>query len=176
MTETAIFGGGCFWCTEAIFQSLKGVESVLPGYAGGKMANPNYQNIGDHAEVIKIEFSPQEISFDQLLTVFFATHDPTTINRQGADVGSQYRSAVYWKTPEQRDAAEAKIAELNSVSADGEPIVTEVKPLDKFYPAEDYHQNYYAQNTNSVYCQVVINPKLTKLKKEFAQLLKDKTA
>jgi len=170
-SETAVFGGGCFWCTEAVFQTLKGVESVESGYAGGTLPRPDYRNIGDHAEVIKIEFDPSEISYEQLLTVFFATHDPTTPNQQGADIGSQYRSVILYSTEEQRQKAERFIEKLNRSSDLGADIVTEVKPLEIFYPAEDYHQNFYAQNPESGYCQAVINPKLNKVKEKFAELL-----
>lgn len=171
MTETIVFGGGCFWCTETIFKMLKGVESVEPGYAGGTTASPDYRQIGDHAEVVKIEFNPAEIKFSDLLTVFFATHDPTTPNQQGADIGSQYRSLLLFTTPEQETDARKFVEELNDSSELGEPIVTEIKPLDKFYPAEAEHLNYYQRNQNNGYCQVVINPKLQKVKTKFAQLL-----
>lgn len=171
MTETIVFGGGCFWCTEAIFKMLKGVESVEPGYAGGTTADPDYQKIGDHAEVVKIEFNPSEIEFSDLLTVFFATHDPTTPNQQGADIGSQYRSLILFTAPEQETDARKFIEELNDSSEFGEPIVTEIKPLDEFYLAETEHLDYYQRNQNSGYCQVVINPKLQKVKTKFAQLL-----
>ncbi len=152
---------------------LKGVETVESGYAGGTTPDPNYQNIGDHVEVIKIEYDPNIIDYEQLLTVFFATHDPTTSNRQGADIGPQYRSVVLYSDQTQKMAAEKMIEELNNSTESGDPIVTVVEPLDKFYPAEDYHQNFYARNKNSGYCQVVINPKLAKVKEKFASLLAD---
>ncbi|MEK7202556.1 MAG: peptide-methionine (S)-S-oxide reductase MsrA [Patescibacteria group bacterium] len=171
MTETIVFGGGCFWCTEAIFKMLKGVESVEPGYAGGTTDNPSYQTIGDHAEVVKVEFDPAKIEFSDLLTVFFATHDPTTPNQQGADIGSQYRSLILFTTLEQETDARKFIDELNDSSEFGEPIVTEIKPLEKFYPAEAEHPGYYQRNQNTGYCQVVINPKLQKVKSKFSQLL-----
>jgi len=174
--ETAVFGGGCFWCTEAIFKMLKGVEKVEPGYAGGTTKSPNYQNIGDHAEVIKIDYNPTKIKYTDLLTVFFASHDPTTIDRQGADVGHQYRSVILFTTTRQRDEAEKFIAEANQSSGFGEPIVTAVEPLGDYYPAEDYHQNYFERNQNAPYCQVVINPKLKKVKENFAELLKKSPA
>jgi peptide-methionine (S)-S-oxide reductase len=175
-TETAVFGGGCFWCTEAIFTELRGVQSVMPGYAGGTVENPSYEavcagNTG-HAEVIKIEFDPSQISFNDLLTVFFATHDPTTINRQGADIGAQYRSIVLTTTDEQKRAAIAFIKKLNDADPGGRPVVTEVKPLEKFYEAEDYHKNYFKNNPTQPYCQVIIEPKVQKLEKEFAELLR----
>ena len=167
----AVFGGGCFWCTEAVFKSLKGVKTVEPGYAGGTTENPTYENIGDHAEAIKIDFDETKISFVNLLTVFFATHDPTTPNRQGADVGTQYRSVILYANDSQKQEAEKFIKELNESSKFGEPIVTEVQPLDKFYPAEDYHKNYYEQNQDKPYCQIVINPKLQKVRQQFAELV-----
>ncbi len=169
--ETAVFGGGCFWCTEAVFKMLKGVESVEPGYAGGITPKPDYHNIGDHAEVIKIEFDQTKIKFSDLLTVFFASHDPTTPNQQGADVGSQYRSVILYATHTQQDEAEKFIEDLNKSSEFGDPIITSIEPLKDYYPAEDYHRDYYAKNQNAPYCQVVINPKLKKIKEKFAQLL-----
>jgi len=171
----AVFGGGCFWCTEAIFKMFKGVESVEPGYAGGSSLEPSYEEVSGgqtgHAEVIKIEYDPTVVKYSDLLTVFFATHDPTTPNQQGADVGTQYRSIILTTTPEQADEARKFINELNNSSVSGEVIVTEVKPLEQFYPAEEYHRNYYATNQRTPYCQVVINPKLAKVKAKFAQLL-----
>lgn len=166
-TETAVFGGGCFWCTEAVFQELRGVKSVLSGYAGGStgspQAAPTYENIGDHAEVVKIDFDPSQITYHDLLTVFFASHDPTTMNRQGADVGTQYRSIVLYTNEAQKREAEKFIKELDAV--------TELKPLGKFYEAEEYHRNYYRDNPDKPYCQIVINPKLEKIQKEFHDLL-----
>lgn len=167
MTEIAVFGGGCFWCTEAIFKNLKGVTAVLPGYAGGVLVDPTYEQVSSgntgHAEVIKIEFDPNIITFENLLEVFLATHDPTSQNRQGEDVGTQYRSIVLYTTPQQKNIAEKNIQS---------PMVTEIKPLDKFYPAEDYHRNYYANHADQPYCQLVINPKLTKLREKFGNLVK----
>jgi|SRR3989344_3495476 len=177
--QIAVFGGGCFWCTEAIFDELKGVESVTSGYAGGGMESPRYEDVSSgqtgHAEVIKIEFDPNQISYRDLLTVFFATHDPTTPNQQGSDVGTQYRSIILYTDENQRLEAEAFIEELNNSTSEGDEIVTEIKPLDKFYPAEDYHQDYYANNSNKPYCQIVINPKLQKLQEKFGDLLKNET-
>ncbi len=174
--ETAVFGGGCFWCTEAIFSLLRGVESVVSGYAGGHTTNPSYDQVSmghtDHAESIKIEFDPSVVKFTDLLNVFFATHDATTLNRQGADVGEQYRSAIFYITNDQRDQANALIAQLEKDEVYGDPIVTEVTPLDKFWPAESYHQRYYDENQSKPYCQVVINPKIAKLRAKFAPLLK----
>lgn len=176
-TEIAVFGGGCFWCTEAIFRMLKGVTGVMPGYAGGTMKNPTYEDVCSgktgHAEVIKIDFDPALISYETLLTVFFATHDPTTPGRQGADVGPQYRSVILYTDDDQKQTAERYIAGLNTSSAEGAPITTEVKPLGDFYPAERYHQNYYAKNPSAPYCEVIINPKLKKAQKQFAALLNE---
>ncbi len=174
--EIATFGGGCFWCTEAVFLELRGVEKVESGYAGGEIANPSYEAVctgrTGHAEVIQITFDPTAISFQDLLEVFFATHDPTTLNRQGADVGTQYRSAIFYHSPEQQAAAEAKIAERNASGEFASPIVTQVVPYDNYYPAEDYHQNYYAEHPTQSYCSAVIPPKLAKLRQKFAAKLK----
>ena len=170
----AIFGGGCFWCTEAVFLSLKGVENVISGYAGGRIENPSYEQIcnGDteHAEVIQINFDDQQIDFKQLLDVFFATHDPTTLNRQGNDVGTQYRSVIYFENAEQQQQASDYI---DSLKADGLNIVTELSPVPTFYPAEDYHQNFYARNPSQGYCNFAIPPKLLKLRSKFNDLLKN---
>lgn len=178
--EIAVFGGGCFWCTEAVFKMLKGVSSVAPGYAGGTTANPTYESVSSgttgHAEVIKVEFDPSVITYRDLLTVFFATHDPTTLNRQGNDVGTQYRSVVFYTNDGQKNEAERFIEEIDSSHPDGNKTVTEVKPLVKFHPAEEYHKNYYAQNKAAPYCQLIINPKLEKVQKEFAALLETKTS
>lgn len=174
-TEIAVFGGGCFWCTEAVFGELKGVISVMPGYAGGRKENPTYEEVcggtTGHAEVIKIVYEPAQISFADLLTVFFATHDPTTRNRQGNDVGTQYRSIILYANEKQRKEAEEFIEKLNQ--ADEKPIITELKPLENFYEAEEYHREYYFKNREQPYCQVVINPKLEKLKERFEELLKN---
>ncbi len=174
--EITVFGGGCFWCTEAVFKMLKGVMSVEPGYAGGTKPNPTYEEVcgGEtgHAEVIKIEFDPSQVKYRTLLTIFFASHDSTQLNRQGADVGTQYRSVIFYTTEQQRTEALKFIEELNSSSKEGSPVVTEIAPLDNFYPAENYHRDYYAKNKNQSYCQVVIAPKLQKVQKEFAELLK----
>ncbi len=175
--EIAVFGGGCFWCTEAVFQMLRGVIAVAPGYAGGTIANPTYEQVctgrTGHAEVIRIEYDPKQISFTELLTVFFATHDPTTLNRQGNDVGTQYRSAIFYTSDEQKHEAEKFINSLKDQP--GDPVVTEVVPLDTFYEAEDYHHNYYVKNGGEGYCQVIISPKVQKVKEKFAQLLKEKS-
>lgn len=177
--ETAIFGGGCFWCTEAVFKMLKGVASVTPGYAGGTMPNPTYwslhSDMGDHAEVIKVEFDPSAISYRSLLTVFFASHDATQVNRQGNDVGREYRSIILTTSDEQGREAREFIKELDASAKDGDPIATEVKPLEKFYEAEAEHKDFYARNTNSGYCQIIIAPKLQKVQKQFADLLQSQT-
>ena len=173
MTEIVAFGGGCFWCTEAVFSLLKGVQSVTSGYAGGTTENPSYEQVSSgktgHAEVLKVEYNPAEISFHDLLTVFFASHDPTTLNRQGADSGTQYRSIILYSIPEQRAEAEKYIQEIKDSDR---PIVTEIKELDKFYPAEDYHRDYYENHPNQLYSQIVIKPKIEKVEKQFQQLLK----
>ncbi len=177
--ETAVFGGGCFWCTEAIFTRLKGVESVESGYAGGQISNPTYEQVsnGDtgHAEAIEIQFDPSIIQYADLLNVFFATHDPTTLNRQGNDTGTQYRSAIFYTTPEQKETALQFIKQLGDDGVYEDAIVTEVSPLTKFWPAESYHRRYYDQNQNKPYCQFVINPKIAKLRAKFAPLLKPDT-
>jgi peptide-methionine (S)-S-oxide reductase len=174
--EVAVFGGGCFWCTEAVFDELRGVISVVSGYAGGSTKNPTYEQVCSggtgHAEVIRIEYDPTQISFRDLMTVFFATHDPTTLNRQGNDVGTQYRSAIFYANEEQKREAEAFIKELNNSKAFGKPVVTTLEPLGEFYEAEDYHQKYYANNPYQPYCQFTIPPKLQKLHKQFTDLLK----
>lgn len=179
MKEIAVFGGGCFWCTEAIFRELRGVISVMPGYAGGQKANPTYEEVCSdktgHAEVIRIEYDPEEIKFTDLLTVFFATHNPTTLNRQGNDVGTQYRSVILYTSEEQKKQVGDFIRKLNESTPEGKDIVTEIKPLDKFYEAEEHHREYYKKNPTQAYCQIVINPKLEKLQKEFAELLKIKS-
>ncbi len=174
-TQVAVFGGGCFWCTEAVFSELKGVISVMPGYTGGTVPNPSYEAICSgstgHAEVSRIEFDPSQITFNDLMTVFFATHDPTTLNRQGADVGTQYRSAIFTTSDEQKTEAEKFITQLDS-NEPGQKIVTEVVPLGEFYPADESHRQYYLRNSEQAYCQVVISPKLEKLKAKFDALLK----
>lgn len=173
-TETATFGGGCFWCTEAVFQRLQGVQKVVSGYAGGHVANPSYEQVCSkttgHAEVIQVDYNPEEISFSELLEVFWATHDPTTLNRQGNDSGPQYRSVIFYHDPEQKAQAEASLAEAQTDFKD--KIVTEIAPLDKFYAAENYHQNYFNQNPNQPYCSFVVGPKVDKFKKKFAKRLK----
>ena len=171
--QQALFGGGCFWCVEAIFLQLRGVEQVVSGYAGGHTDNPNYDDIcrGDtnHAEVILIDYDETQISFTQLLDVFFTTHDPTTLNRQGNDVGTQYRSVIYYFNDEQQQQAQHTI---DALKAEGLNIVTELSPAPKFYPAEEYHQNFFARNPSQGYCNFSIPPKLMKLRSKFQDLLK----
>ncbi len=176
VSEVAVFGGGCFGCTEAIYQRLTGVIDVSPGFAGGTIPNPTYEQVVSgrtgHAEVIRVEYDPTEVKFRDLLTVFFAVHDPTTLNRQGADVGSQYRSIILYTNDGEKREAEAYIKEINESNTMGAPVVTEVKLLDMFYPAEAYHDQYALRNPEQPYVQVVINPKLEKVHKKFAELLK----
>ncbi len=175
--DTATFGTGCFWCTEAVFEELKGVLKVTSGYSGGQVENPTYEQVitGEtgHAECVQIQYEPEKIKFDDLLEVFFQVHDPTTLNRQGADVGTHYRSVIFYHDDEQNEKAGFYKNELNKNGAYNKPIVTEIVPATKFYVAEDYHQEYYANNKNSnPYCAVVIRPKLEKLQKVFATKLK----
>ena len=173
--EMTTLGGGCFWCVEAIYQDVKGVQSVVSGYAGGHVENPTYQAIctgrTGHAEVTQITFDPAVISFEDLLYIFWRTHDPTTLNRQGADVGPQYRSAIFYHTEAQKAIAEKSKAETDASGLWADPIVTEISPLDKFYPGEDYHQNYYKDNPNQGYCRMVIDPKVRKFRQAFQDKL-----
>lgn len=179
MTATATLGGGCFWCLEAVFERLQGVNSVTSGYAGGKVPNPSYRQVSTgttgHAEVVRIEYDPAAITFQDLLEVFFATHDPTTPNRQGADRGPQYRSIILYESETQRETAEAIMARLESDDVFGDPIVTELEPLDRFYPAGEEHQDFYRKNPAYAYCRVVIDPKVAKLRARFADRLKTAT-
>jgi peptide-methionine (S)-S-oxide reductase len=174
-TRTIVFGGGCFWCTEAIFKMLKGVSEVVPGYAGGKTLSPTYERVSEgntgHAEVIRVTYDPQIITLEDLFTVFFGSHDPTTVNRQGADVGEQYRSVIFYANEEEKITAEKISKEIQESLTDGTSVVTQILPLDMFYPAESYHKDYYAQNTSAPYCQIVIEPKIEKIKKRFAELV-----
>ena len=174
--DTATFGEGCFWCTEAIFERLKGVISVTSGYAGGTVPNPTYEQVctgkTGHAEVSQIIYDPAVISYDELLKVFFKTHDPTSLNRQGADVGTQYRSVIFYSNEEQQKKAEYYKDELNKSGAFNKPIVTEISPLKNFYKAEEYHQDYFSKNPNQGYCNFVIVPKIEKFEKVFKDLLK----
>jgi methionine-S-sulfoxide reductase len=176
MSQSIVFGGGCFWCVEAVFKMLTGVEQVTSGYTGGTLPNPSYEDIctgkTGHTEVVQILYNPTIIDLEELLTVFFTSHDPTTPNQQGNDIGTQYRSVIFYTTLEQKQAAEQFIQELVNNKTFSRPIVTQINPLDRFYPAESYHQNYYANNQNQPYCQLVINPKIIKLKQKFAHLLK----
>jgi len=173
-TERATFGAGCFWCVEAVFQSLKGVSNVESGYMGGLTQNPNYMEVcnGDtgHAEVIQLDYDPEKVTFEELLLVFFKTHNPTTLNRQGNDVGTQYRSVIFYHSQEQKEKAEKMITQLSKDNIFDQPIVTEITPVSEFYKAEDYHQNYFNYNTDKPYCAFVIQPKLAK----FAEQFKDK--
>jgi len=179
-TEIAVFGGGCFWCTEAIFGELRGVISVMSGYTGGPTKNPTYEEVctGEtgHAESLRITFDPGQISFRDLLTVFFATHDPTMLNRQGNDVGTQYRSAIFYTSVEQKKETEDFIKKLEASDPGGKKIVTEVAPLDIFYEAEDYQRDFFKNHRGEPYCEVIIEPKVEKLQKEFANLLKTHAA
>ena len=169
--EISTLATGCFWCTEALFQQLNGVKSVVSGYSGGHVENPSYEEVitgqTGHAEVCKIEYDPEQISFEELLKVFFNTHDPTTLNRQGNDVGPQYRSAIFYHTEGQREIAERVKSELDAGGTWKNSIVTEITPFQKFYPAEDYHQNYFRNNPNQGYCRYIIAPKLQKFEKVF---------
>lgn len=174
--DVATLAGGCFWCLEAVFENLKGVEKVESGYAGGHLDNPTYRQVCDgttgHAEVVQVTFDPAVVSYKQLLQVFFAIHDPTTLNRQGADVGTQYRSAIFYHSAEQKATAEQVIAELTAENIWPGKIVTEVVPLERFYKAEDYHQGYFRANPQQGYCQAVVAPKVVKFRKQFAGLLR----
>ena len=175
-SEVATLAGGCFWCLEAVYDQLKGVTDVVSGYAGGHVPNPDYRTVctgtTGHAEVVQITFDPDVISFKDLLNVFFTIHDPTTLNRQGADVGTQYRSAIFTHGPAQEATAHEVIAELEAAHVWDHPIVTEVTPLEAFYPAEDYHQEYFVKNPNQGYCRVVIAPKVAKFRKHYLEQLK----
>ncbi len=174
MTELATLAGGCFWCLDAVYRDLRGVEQVVSGYMGGQTANPSYELVctgtSGHAEVVQITFDPDVISYRELLEVFFTIHDPTTLNRQGADSGTQYRSAIFYHSHDQKAAAEEVIAKVQPLW--GDPIVTEVAPADTFYPGEGYHQDYYSNNPNQPYCQVVIEPKVAKARATFLEKLK----
>ncbi len=174
-TEIATLGGGCFWCLEAAFLDLKGVQSVVSGYSGGAVPSPTYRQVcggaTGHAEVVQVTFDNSLIDYETILEVFFTVHDPTTLNRQGADAGTQYRSVIFWHSDAQRERAQALIARLNQEGVWSDPIVTEVDPAPTFYPAEDYHQNYYRQNPYQGYCQAVIAPKLVKLRQRHQALL-----
>jgi peptide-methionine (S)-S-oxide reductase len=175
-TEIATLGGGCFWCLEAVFELLEGVTKVQSGYSGGASANPNYHDVcggkTGHAEVVQIAFDPARLTFRELLEVFFAIHDPTTLNRQGADVGTQYRSVIFYHSPEQKAEAERTIADLNQQGIWNRPLVTEVTPFASFHPAEDYHNEYFRRNGGQPYCQAVVAPKVAKFRQKFAARLR----
>ncbi|QSE98242.1 peptide-methionine (S)-S-oxide reductase MsrA [Fulvivirga lutea] len=172
----AIFGAGCFWCIEAVFQQIKGVSNIQSGYMGGKVKNPSYREVcgglTGHAEIIQFDFDPAVVSYKELLEIFWKTHDPTTLNRQGADVGTQYRSVVFYLDEEQKELAQAYKQKLNEANAFGNPVVTEISAAKEFYPAEDYHQNYYNDNKDQPYCTFVVKPKVDKVKSVFAEKLK----
>src|SRR5436305_1054166 len=174
--EVATLAGGCFWCLEAVYDDVRGVEAVESGYAGGDVPNPSYRQVCSgttgHAEVVQVTFDPSIVSFREILEIFFAIHDPTTLNRQGADVGTQYRSAIFYHSPEQKEITEKLISELNAEGIWDAPIVTEVVPLNKFYVAEDYHQEYFAQNPSQPYCRAVVAPKVAKFRQKFLGKLK----
>lgn len=174
--ETATLGAGCFWCVEAVFDNLKGVESVESGYSGGHTENPTYQQVCSettgHAEVVNVTFNPDEISFKEILQVFFSVHDPTQLNRQGNDVGTSYRSAIFYHDDEQKRVAEETIKEVETEGVYDKPIVTQIAPFDKFYIAENYHQEYFANNPNQPYCAAVVAPKVAKFRKKFVDRLK----
>ena len=176
-TAKATFGGGCFWCTEAVYAQIKGVESVVSGYIGGQVENPTYKQVCSgltgHAEAVEITYDPTVVPYEKLLEIFFSTHDPTTLNRQGADVGTQYRSAIFYHDEEQKKVAQQVIIRLNAAKVFPAKIVTKLEPATVFYPAEDYHQDYFALNGLQPYCQAVIAPKVAKVRKVFKDLLKD---
>jgi peptide-methionine (S)-S-oxide reductase len=178
--QVATFGSGCFWCSEAVFSELEGVVKVEPGYSGGTVPNPSYEQVctdsTGHAEVAQVTFDPRVISYRELLEVFFSTHDPTTLNRQGADEGTQYRSVILCNDQSQRDAAQKMLKELSDEKVFRNPIVTEIAPLKAFYPAEDYHREYYKRNPSKAYCQVVVAPKLAKFRAHFQAKLKKQVA
>jgi peptide-methionine (S)-S-oxide reductase len=176
MTETATLGGGCFWCLEAVYQELRGIEKVASGYSGGDVPNPTYRQVCSettgHAEVVQVTFDPEVVSYKDILEVYFTIHDPTTLNRQGADVGTQYRSVIFYHDDEQRRVAQEVISELETEGIWNTPIVTEVTPFDEFYIAEDYHQDYFRNNGFQPYCQVIIAPKVAKFRKQHLERLK----
>jgi peptide-methionine (S)-S-oxide reductase len=174
-SEVATLAGGCFWCIEAVFREVDGVESVTSGYTGGTAANPNYQQVCSnktgHAEAVQVTFDPARISYREILEIFFSVHDPTTLNRQGADIGTQYRSAIFYHNEQQKTVAEELIRELNKSRLWKTPVVTQIAPLNKFYPAEDYHKEYFVRHPEQAYCQMVISPKVNKFRKQWAKRL-----
>lgn len=175
--QTIVLGGGCFWCTEAVFKEVRGVTDVESGYSNGQVKNPSYQDVctgtTGHAEVVKLEYDPAQVTTRQILEIFFTIHDPTQLNRQGNDTGTQYRSGIYYTTPEQKQEAEAIIAELTREKAWDQPIVTEVKPMENYWPAEEYHQDFFEKNPHQGYCMAVAAPKVAKFRKTFRELAKD---
>jgi len=179
-TEVAVLAGGCFWCLEAIFKEVDGVENVASGYTGGTTIDPTYQEVctgtTGHAEAVQVAFNPGKITYREILRIFFSVHDPTTLNRQGVDVGTQYRSAVFYHDDQQRDIAEALVRELSEAQLWQKPIVTQVVPLEKFYPAEDYHREYFLRHPEQSYCQVVISPKVDKFRKQWTERVRRSSA
>ena len=177
--DVAVLGGGCFWCTEAVFTQINGVEKVEPGYSGGELENPTYEQVSTgrtgHAEVVQITFDPDVISYEEILEIFFSTHDPTTLNRQGPDVGTQYRSVIFYRNDQQKAVAEQLMKELSEAKAWDMPIVTQLEPLKVFYPAEDYHRDYFKRHPEQAYCTLVIAPKIAKLKEHYLSKLKLQT-
>jgi peptide-methionine (S)-S-oxide reductase len=175
--ESIVLAGGCFWCTEAVFKQIRGVQAVESGYANGHVPNPSYEHVcsGDtgHAEVVRVDFDPSVVSLEKLLEVFFHTHDPTTLNRQGADVGTQYRSGIYFSNPVQEELAKSMVNQFNRDQLFGKTVVTEIQPLENYFPAENYHQNYFEQHPNQGYCAWVVGPKVEKFRKTFQELLKN---
>ena len=175
--QTAVLAGGCFWCTEAIFSHVKGVQSVIPGYTGGSKNNPTYEEVSNettgHAETVQIKFDPNLIAYEKIVEIFFATHDPTTINRQGGDVGEQYRSAIFYQNEEQRQTALAIKNQLGNDGIYSNPIVTQILPAETFYPAEEYHHNYFEKNPDQQYCQVIISPKIAKFRAKYQDYIKE---
>jgi peptide-methionine (S)-S-oxide reductase len=176
-SEVATLAGGCFWCIEAVFREIEGIESVIPGYTGGTVVNPTYQQVCSdrtgHAEAVQLTFDPAKISYREILEIFFSVHDPTTLNRQGADTGTEYRSAIFYHNEQQRAIAEQLIGELNKAGLWKKPIVTQIAPLNAFYPAEDYHREYFARHPEQAYCQMVISPKVNKFRKQWAKRRRD---
>jgi len=173
--EVTTLAGGCFWCLEAVFREVDGVENVVSGYTGGTIANPTYEQVctgkAGHAEAVQVSFDPSKISYREILEIFFSVHDPTTLNRQGADLGTQYRSAIFYHSEQQKAVAEELIAELNKAHLWNKPIVTQIVPLDTFYPAEDYHQRYFSRHPEQAYCQMVISPKISKFRQQWSKRL-----
>lgn len=174
--QNIVLGGGCFWCVEAVFQLFDGIEELMPGYAGGKTPNPSYREVCSgstgHAEVVRVTWDPEKLNLEDVLTLFFHAHDPTTLNRQGNDVGTQYRSAIFYQNEEEKETIDRVIAEIEEKRVWNRPIVTQVEPLTEFFPAEDYHKNYYQEHPSQPYCNIVIGPKVQKMKNQFSQLLK----